>query len=306
MAESRFVGTDIDSVWIYDSGTPGPTAMVEGGVHGDERAGIETVKQLVSGEFPLTLERGKLIVALGNLAAIEANVRLFKGRPNMNRMFRSLTPQENEMDFKDLPYEIKRAQSLLPYMNKAGSLLDLHGFRQHDGKPFIITETRGFEAARAVGAPYISSGWSIIEAGGTDGYMEEQGNVGLCFELSQLEDLAKGIPNGRQGVLNYLGYLQLIEYQPKPLHAQPTYVHATKAVLAQEGFRWRPGPLFQSFQRLTPGELIAQNGTKADDAIYAGLDQVIIFPSDEAPNPGDEMFNLGTLVDSYGRPLRAA
>lgn len=297
MADKNFSPGDIEQVWYRDSDVPGPTALILGGIHGNERPGIEVVKRMISGEFNVPLERGRLIVALGNLAAIDANVRWVD--TNLNREFRELDEEELERQAARPAYEVNRAQALMPVLNEAGSSLDLHAFRQKDSKPFIISEPRGFQAASSIGVPYVSSGWSTIERGGSDGYMDEQSKTGLCYELAQLEDLKQGIPRGEQGVLRFLEHMQLIEMtRDRREMITPQFIHATKAVLAQPGFTWGPGYPYRSFQALRVGELIAQNGVDPDDAIHAGDRQVIIFPSsDAAPKPGDEMFNIGTIIE---------
>lgn len=298
MADKNFYPGDVPDVWYRDSDVPGPTVVVLGGIHGNEQAGIAVVERLVSGDFAVPLERGKLIAVLGNTAAIAANKRDLGD--NLNRKFRKATEEDLAGQEAKPSYEFARAQELLPVLDEADAALDLHGFRPHDGIPFIITEPRGFQAARAIGAPYISSGWSTIEAGGTDGYMEEQGKLGVCYELSQLEDLKQGIPRGEAGVLSFLEHMQVIEMvrERAPEPPEPTFVHATKSVLARPGFNWGPGHPYRSFQALQPGELIAQNGTEPEDIIRAGDNQVIIFPSsDTQPKVDAEMFNLGTIID---------
>lgn len=297
MADKNFQHGDIEQTWYLDSDVPGPTAAILGGIHGNELAGIEVIKRMISGEFNVPLEQGKLIVALGDLAAINGGVRFVD--TNLNREFHAVTDEDFANQEANPSYEFQRAQALKPVLDEADSALDLHGFRPIDGSPFIITEPRGFLAAQAIGVPYISSGWSTIEPGGTDGYMEAQQKLGLCYELSQLEDLKRGIPRGEQGVLQFLEYTQLIEMvRDRIPSVKPTFVHATQAVLARPGFTWGSGYPYKSFQTLKPGELIARNGSSPKDAIHAGQDQVIIFPStDSHPHRGDEMFNLGNVIE---------
>jgi succinylglutamate desuccinylase len=291
MADKMFVAADIEHVWYRDSDVEGPTAIILGGVHGNERAGAKIIRRMLSGEFEVPLERGKLIIALGNVAAVRANTRFIE--ENLNRQFRNTRAKA---DPTTLSYEGRRAQALMPILKEADGSLDLHAFRQADGNPFIITEPRGFAAARAIGAANISSGWSAIEAGGTDGFMEENGKIGLCYELGQLQDLKCGVPRGERGVLRFLDHMQLIESAGEPEHVNPRYVHADKAILATRDFAWGPSFPYKSFQPLQPGELIASNGLTSSDDIYAGPNQVIIFPSSEsAPEPNAEMFNLGTI-----------
>lgn len=296
MADTKFTAGDVEQVWYRDSDVPGPTALILGGVHGDERAGVELVRNLISGEFEVPLERGRLIVALGNLAAIEAGVRFVD--TNLNREFKTPTDLALEEQDANPSYEFSRAQALIPVLDEAGAALDLHGFRALDGKPFIITEERGFPVARALGAGIISSGWSSIEPGGTDGYMDSQGKIGLCYELSPLADVANGVPRGERGVLRFLEHIGVNESSGKlEPQTEPMFVHATNAVLARPGFAWGPNYPYASFQPLEAGELVAHNGPSPEDDVVAGKDQVIIFPStDRHPNPNDEMFNLGTVI----------
>lgn len=301
MAGLKFTPSDTEKVWYCDSNVPGPTAIILGGIHGNERAGIEVVNRLVAGEFKVPLECGRLLIALGNIAAIDANVRYTEGGTNLNREFRDSSKLETQT--RAPSYEFRRAQQLMPYLRMADGALDLHGFRPKDGDPFIITEPRGFLAALAVGASYVSSGWggkNGIEQGGTDDFMERHKKIGLCYELSQLEDLRLGVPRGEEGVLRFLEYMQLIEpmHDRSPRHSlQPTFVHATKGVLARPGFSWGPNFPYRSLQELQRGELVAQNGIAPSDRIHAAGNQVIIFPSSESnPQPGEEMFNLGTII----------
>jgi predicted deacylase len=303
--DKRFQETDTEQVWILDSDVPGPTIIFLGGVHGNERAGIEIIKQMVSGEFPIRLLRGKLMAVLGNVAAIEANVRFTEGGTNLNREFTNV-PKNPAIKATSLSTEPRRAKELKPYLLQADAAVDFHGFRQIDGRPYIITEPRGFRAALIVsqaGAEYISSGWGGpegIEQGGTNDFMERQGKVGLSVELSQLEDLEKGVPLGEEIALRFLQYMDMIDPVFDSAHGkttrEPTFVHATKAVLAKPDFRWGPNFPYHSFQRVDY-QFIARNGPNSSDQIFAGPNQVIIFPSsDEQPKPGDEMFNLGTII----------
>jgi predicted deacylase len=299
MTDKQFIPGDVEQVWYRDSDVPGPTALILGGVHGNELPGTEIVKRMVSGELDIPLERGKLIVAIGDVAAIHAGVRLIDS--NLNRQFRTLTDDEQERQATKPDYEVGRAQVLLPVLAETDAALDLHAFKPTpNAAPFIITEPRGFDAARAIGTPYISSGWATIEANGTDAYMEELGKVGLCYELAEYEDLKCGIPRGEAGVRRFLEHMQLIamSQDSHPDYSNPQFVHATAGVLAKPGFRWSSNAPYSSFQRLKPGESIAYNGTEPEDAITAGENQVIIYPSMKVqPDIGDEMFNLGTIIE---------
>lgn len=74
--------------YTKDSGKPGPTVMITGGVHGDEPAGAYAAEQIR--HWPIA--RGKLIVVpRANVVALAANKRNTPGEPteraNLNRNF---------------------------------------------------------------------------------------------------------------------------------------------------------------------------------------------------------------------------
>lgn len=72
------------TVHVLDSGRPGPVALIVGGIHGDEPAGIEAVRQL-STERPV---RGKRIVIVqANRPAAEAGLRTPAYLQDLNRSF---------------------------------------------------------------------------------------------------------------------------------------------------------------------------------------------------------------------------
>ncbi|MFB6135877.1 MAG: succinylglutamate desuccinylase/aspartoacylase family protein [Halobacteriaceae archaeon] len=70
-------------VYVVDSGRPGPTAVVVGGMHGNERAGYETAHDVVSWE----VTRGTLVVVPeANPGAVAARTRSYRG-VNLNNQF---------------------------------------------------------------------------------------------------------------------------------------------------------------------------------------------------------------------------
>ena len=189
---AQFEATDIEGVWRAEANLAGPTVAIFGGVHGDELTGIEVVKQTV--EKGLDIEAGSVFLALGNLAAIAVNRR--HTGTNLNRVFRDLTQEEAEL-FDKLPYEMRRAQELNRVLDNSDALLDLHDFSDPKGPVFMITEELGFPVACMIGAPVISSGWSVTEFGGSDSRMASQQKVGICYELG---DKTQPIANLTRGM----------------------------------------------------------------------------------------------------------
>ena len=73
-------------IHVLDAAEPGPTALVEAGIHGDEVAGVHALQQLL--EQGLRPARGRLIVVpIMNPAAYRARQRAAPGGLDLNRCF---------------------------------------------------------------------------------------------------------------------------------------------------------------------------------------------------------------------------
>jgi uncharacterized protein len=85
-AESvRWIGPTIP-VHVFQSGRPGPTALVQAGIHGDEVAGVHALEELL--EERLRPARGRLLVVPRmNPAACRARTRAAPGGLDLNRCF---------------------------------------------------------------------------------------------------------------------------------------------------------------------------------------------------------------------------
>jgi predicted deacylase len=177
MSQLHFEQSDVEQVWIGDSGEPGPTVAILGGIHGDETAGVHIIDSL---QKTLAVDCGRVILALGNPLAVHRGVRYVD--QDLNRSFRPLTDIEATVEPSRRSREVQRAQNLMPLLALAnGGTYDMH--EQHrDGPTLIITEPSGFRTARAIGADVISSGWSTTEPGGTDSFANNQGFIGICHE----------------------------------------------------------------------------------------------------------------------------
>jgi len=276
---------DIEGVWVGRASHAGPTVGLLGGVHGDERAGVEIVK---AAHNHLKIDRGTVIVMMGNLPAIERGIRYID--TNLNRSFKTLDSSNN---VKKLQYEAYRAQQLLPYLDKCESILDLHEYNDLKDKPFIICERDTLEIALRIGAPVISFGWSKTEAGGSDGYMHSQGKEGLVYELGPRTHTSQDVHLGVKVLLRFLAAKGMIDDKLPTLFRNPMLVQTHKAIKRADK-HYKLTRHFTTFEKLVPGELIAVNGK---DRIYAKPEQVIIFAE---PNPpiGDEAFSIGRIVNN--------
>jgi succinylglutamate desuccinylase len=282
--------SDINGVWIGESREPGPTVAVIGGVHGSERTGIEIIR---NHRDEITVDCGTVVLMLGNLLAIDANTRNSESGVNLNRQFRELATDEVNADPETLAYEVRRAQELLPFlkMPQLEGALDLHDYTKRTGQSFIISERRGWGVARKIGAPVISCGWSITETGGTDGYMESEGKIGIVYEVGQKREVRKNTPKGMAVVERFLGAMGLVETSLEPLHEDPLLIQTDHAV-TRESEQYRLAGNFVTFQPLEEGTLIALHG---GEPIYASAGDIIIFP-ERKPEIGTEAFTIGRIV----------
>jgi hypothetical protein len=74
------------SVHVFQANEPGPTAIVQAGIHGNEIAGVHALSELL--EEGLTPERGRLLVIpVMNPAAYRARLRASPRGLDMNRCF---------------------------------------------------------------------------------------------------------------------------------------------------------------------------------------------------------------------------
>lgn len=119
--------------YVVDAGEPGPTAMIVGGMHGNEPAGAAAARQIR--HWPL--KRGTLIVVpRANVLGLEAGRRRIPPRKeggearDLNRLFQSL-------DEDGLPtHPLARELFALVREHRPDWLLDLHeGFAVHRRNP---------------------------------------------------------------------------------------------------------------------------------------------------------------------------
>lgn len=112
----------------------------------------------------------------------------------MNRSFHNI-PQGSA-------YEDIRAQELLPFLRESDVLLDIHNtLNTENSIPFLISEHANMDQYFPVDT--VVSGLDVLHPGGSDGYMNSIGKVGLCIESGSIYD-PRGTEIARDSVLNFL------------------------------------------------------------------------------------------------------
>lgn len=262
---------------IIKSNQPGPTVVILGGVHGNETCGVEALKILQN----LTIAKGNLILIYGNPKAIEQNVRCVE--QNLNRMFcddARLTPELKAS------YEYQRSREIMPYLDTADYSLDLHASFTPGSEPFIICESNALSLVQYLPQNRVCYGFTRLEPGGTDGYMNEQGKVGVCVECGYLGN-PKSTQSAIQSAQLFLQALGMLSSANLVANQKQYCVEAYELYYTKTDC-FKLARTFQDFEPIKVDETIGYDG---DVAIVSQVDQMILFARERSA-VGAEAFLL--------------
>jgi uncharacterized protein len=277
------------TIITIDSGNPGKTLTIMGGVHGNEPCGPAALRGLLARfasdkSDKLQLTTGKLQLIFANLAAMAINER--KTQMDLNRAFRPqswLTPDEASS------YERQRAVQLMPYLAESDALLDIHSSMTEKSTPFIICEPHSFPVAEMLPFSIRSYGWDKIEPGGTDYFVNKSGGMGICIECGYHLD-SEAPKRALTSALLFLKFFGAIpEDAAQANQKRQTVINAYDIYFSEADFK--RARIFADFEPLKAGDLI---GTDGGEAVLASDDCLIIFPTDRN-KPGEEGFILGRI-----------
>lgn len=270
----------VEGVTIIEGEEKGEALTIMVGVHGNEVGGILALKEIIP---QLHIKRGVVHFILGNPRAIEKNVRFID--ENLNRLFVAEN-KLNEQQKKS--YERKRAIELIPYLRESKALLDLHASASVHTTPFLICESHSFEIAKKLPFSIRSSGWDVLEPGGADWFMNQNGGSGICAECGFLNDpQSKNVAS--QAIYAFLSFFGAIENLPGELNIKKqreifvNYIYKT-----HENFT--PQKDFKDFDLVKKEQPIGSDGRKV---IVAPEDGVVIFVR-KREKPNEEAFLFGT------------
>ncbi|HLD17784.1 MAG TPA: succinylglutamate desuccinylase/aspartoacylase family protein [Patescibacteria group bacterium] len=285
------------SVWRASGSLPGPNIFLIGGTHGNERTGIEVIRvlrdRLRGGS--LSLEKGTLTLAVGNVKAAEENVRYFDGR-DLNRCFnldRLAAPPDGT-------YEDARARELSVLIREADVTLDLHATNK-PSVPFAASKRdaahervyRWFATEIVLTDPhYILGG----EPATTDEYADAVGKIGICVETGQASDVSV-LPRVLQALDGLLRDFELIAGPVPEPPPEPTsvYVLDQAIILTSKGFHFANGMGTHSFQSVKVGDIIGYVG---EETLTAKKNGVILFPkTPEYQTEGKPVVYLASQMD---------
>ncbi|MCX6713854.1 MAG: succinylglutamate desuccinylase/aspartoacylase family protein, partial [Candidatus Vogelbacteria bacterium] len=224
--------------------------------------------------------RGRVLFGYGNPRAIKKTIRQIDA--NLNRMFK---PVANLSSQEKKSYEYQRAKFLKKYLNQASALLDIHASCDPNSVPFIICEANASKIVKYLPVNLIVSGFDAIEPGGTDYYMNRQGQVGICIECGYRRNPATS-QIAETAILNFLTVRGHISGKIKS--KKQTKIKMFSLYLAKTN-KFRLAKKFSDFAKLKSGELIGLDGK---NKVLAPKNSIILF-AQNTNKIGDEAFLLG-------------
>jgi succinylglutamate desuccinylase len=170
----RAGNTGTEGVWRFDSGVPGRRVMVTSLIHGNELCGAWAVQGLL--EAGVRPRQGSLTLAFCNLAAFDRfDPAAFDASrfvdEDLNRQW------STERIAAAGTHERRRAGELLPFVQEADWLLDLHSMHE-PGAPLLLVgpHARNLDLAKRLRAP----DHVVVDAGHQDGTrLRDFGRFGL-------------------------------------------------------------------------------------------------------------------------------
>lgn len=254
---------------------PGKTVAIVGGVHGNEKVGIEAVRAAAETITPL---RGTVYFIEANPAAIAQNVRMID--KNLNRVFIAGNAGETRED--------TRARELMSVFDQCDALLDVHSSNSRETIPFVVCEGEASDIAKKMDFEIVSTGWDALEPGSTDGYFFHQGKIGICIECGSVFEVEKNLPRAKNSILQFLAYFDVIDEAVPYANTPQRHIRAYK-VAHKKTDTLSFAKEYRDFQPLAAGEVFARDG---EIEYTAEAEDCIIFPR---PNTaiGNEAFILG-------------
>lgn len=292
----RHGNAGVDYVHVLDSGSPGPTVMVQALTHGNEFSGAIALDFVFREK--VSPVKGKLVLAFANVAAF---ARFDFDDPDRSRYidedYNRVWADEVIGGGRDSA-ELRRARELRPFVDAADYLLDLHTMTE-PCRPIMVCGMldKGAEFARRVGVPEDL----LIDTGHPAGLrMRDRGGFGdpqspknaLLIEAGQHWEKSS-VEVAIDTTLRFLQATGVLANPPLRLAApkRQRVVRVTEPIVARTpDFRFaRPWKGLEVVPQA--GSLVATDGDQAWRTPYD--DCVLVMPSTAHVKPGNTMVRLG-------------
>lgn len=258
---------------------PGKNVVVLAGVHGNEPCGVNAFDRVVP---DLQIQRGSVTFEIGNPDALSQGKRFIDA--NLNRMF---LPDSELSERARASSEYRRSRELIPLLESADTLLDIHASNTPNAIPFIICEPGSFKTALSLPGSIISSGWDRLEPGGTDYLVNKKGGIAICIECGYAGDPASD-DRAVKAIEAFLVSMGSIERADDIYTEAPSKKFIEVYAIHHTTNNFRPERHFSDFEQVKKGEVLGMDG---ETTICADKDAYVVFVRTRE-NPGEEAFLL--------------
>jgi len=286
-------GTLIDiPIYVFNAKDPGPTLLIQAGLHGDEINGIEIVRRMLE-EKRFNIDRGALIVV--PLLNVFGFIHFSRDVPDGKDVNRSFPGTKRGSMASRIAYHY--TSEILPQIDFG---IDLHtGGGQRNNFPQIRytgEDEVSKEMADVFNAPFSFASGLIKGSFRNAAY--KMGKSTIVYEAGEsmrFDDYA--LLEGMQGILNILKYLDMADT------VTPLYVERSKPVHLNER-KWLRAPTAGMFiPKITNGSsikkgailgLVTDTYAKRNKPIKAPYDGYVFCINHQAVvNRGDALMHVG-------------
>ncbi len=278
----------------YTKGEPGPCFVVFGGLHGNEMSGPKALERVahILGQHQPSI-KGKFLGVLGNVAAMQRNVRFIDRDLNRGWGVSQVANLRAQDPSLDTPEDAEQRDllafldSLKDETNQPVVFLDLHS-TSADGLPFsCMPDTlTNLRIALTLPIPAVLGLEETIE-GPMLGYLSDKGYRAVFVEAGQ-HDKPETADIQEAAIWVLLEGLGLMEAKDIPnfdahfkrLHdlghdlPRVLEIRYRQTTTMRDGFKMKPG--YQHYDKVRAGEVLAEN---ENGPIKSPLDGRVLMPS---------------------------
>lgn len=298
-----------------DDGEPGPTLLLQGGIHGNEPAGVVAIQRVLAGlDASGAAIAGRVVALAGNLPALEHATRFLVRDLNRQWLPHSLERLRAADPADDTPEDHEQRELLRCYEQVVASasgpvvFLDLHT-SSADGPPFVVLADTidNRRIGLAVGIPILLGLEELID-GACMEWFSSRGIVNCAIEGGRHmhPDTVANLESAIWLALEAIGILRkgALDLAPHRAHLQRVTrglppileIFHRHAIVPEDRFHMEPG--FSNFSPVVRGQLLARD--RAGEVRARGQARVLL-PLYQAQ--GDDGFFLGRPVTRLWRWL---
>ena len=259
---------------------PGKTTIILAGIHGNEICGVKALDKLIPS---LKIESGRVILIYANLEAIKQNKRFIE--KNLNRCFVEKQPEDMINTI-----EGRTAKEIIPYLDSADILLDLHASNNPDTIPFVICDEKQIANASIFDANIISFNWDPFEPGSTDYYMNKKNKPAFCFECGYAND-KNTIKIAKKAIINFLTFTKNISGNLRIKENQKFY--RIKSIYKNKSYPFKKSRFFMDFEKVNQETII---GLEGDQSVWINKNDAVLFLKD-SENLNEECFLIAEEIN---------